>query len=150
MLALCFFFFFQAEDGIRDLYVTGVQTCALPIACYRRECGLRARQRAPENARPLSLYPVEESGARSFTVPFRGHSRSGDKQTRMLMPGVGRFHKHLLSKLRSPNRAIQLRPAWILISPTKHSRERARALEPKGAFSQRDRHTLIVATISRR
>src|SRR5256886_5467354 len=29
------FFFFQAEDGIRDLTVTGVQTCALPI------CGLR-------------------------------------------------------------------------------------------------------------
>src|SRR2546421_4264981 len=29
---LCgFFFFFQAEDGIRDLIVTGVQTCALPI-----------------------------------------------------------------------------------------------------------------------
>src|SRR2546430_8230464 len=27
-----FFFFFQAEDGIRDLTVTGVQTCALPIA----------------------------------------------------------------------------------------------------------------------
>src|SRR5206468_4402985 len=25
------FFFFQAEDGIRDLIVTGVQTCALPI-----------------------------------------------------------------------------------------------------------------------
>src|SRR2546430_4386782 len=28
------FFFFQAEDGIRDLTVTGVQTCALPI-CWR-------------------------------------------------------------------------------------------------------------------
>src|SRR5688572_32692173 len=27
----CLFFFFQAEDGIRDLTVTGVQTCALPI-----------------------------------------------------------------------------------------------------------------------
>src|SRR5204862_2379617 len=27
-----FFFFFQAEDGIRALYVTGVQTCALPIS----------------------------------------------------------------------------------------------------------------------
>src|SRR5215467_15542523 len=27
-----FFFFFQAEDGIRDYKVTGVQTCALPIA----------------------------------------------------------------------------------------------------------------------
>src|SRR2546429_857532 len=28
-----FFFFFQAEDGIRDVAVTGVQTCALPILC---------------------------------------------------------------------------------------------------------------------
>src|SRR5207248_4507559 len=27
-----FFFFFQAEDGIRDRTVTGVQTCALPIS----------------------------------------------------------------------------------------------------------------------
>src|SRR4030042_3671887 len=31
MLVLCLFFFFQAEDGIRDVAVTGVQTCALPI-----------------------------------------------------------------------------------------------------------------------
>src|SRR5688572_31107334 len=30
------FFFFQAEDGIRDLTVTGVQTCALPIFQSRR------------------------------------------------------------------------------------------------------------------
>src|SRR2546430_12300623 len=29
------FFFFQAEDGIRDLTVTGVQTCALPIFHWR-------------------------------------------------------------------------------------------------------------------
>ena len=28
------FFFFQAEDGIRDSPVTGVQTCALPISSY--------------------------------------------------------------------------------------------------------------------
>src|SRR2546430_16552493 len=28
----CIIFFFQAEDGIRDLTVTGVQTCALPIS----------------------------------------------------------------------------------------------------------------------
>src|SRR5256885_7498854 len=30
----CFFFFFQAEDGIRDYKVTGVQTCALPILAF--------------------------------------------------------------------------------------------------------------------
>src|SRR2546427_10179233 len=39
-----FFFFFQAEDGIRDLTVTGVQTCALPIwpnvqVCFNRPYG---------------------------------------------------------------------------------------------------------------
>ena len=31
MMCVMFFFFFQAEDGIRDYKVTGVQTCALPI-----------------------------------------------------------------------------------------------------------------------
>src|SRR5437660_2952880 len=37
-----FFFFFQAEDGIRDGHVTGVQTCALPISEPRVEMrGLR-------------------------------------------------------------------------------------------------------------
>src|ERR1017187_10877350 len=34
----CFIFFFQAEDGIRDTSVTGVQTCALPI---QAEDGIR-------------------------------------------------------------------------------------------------------------
>src|SRR5690606_37897167 len=32
VLCFVFFFFFQAEDGIRDFHVTGVQTCALPIS----------------------------------------------------------------------------------------------------------------------
>src|SRR2546430_7266118 len=39
---LLFFFFFQAEDGIRDLTVTGVQTCALPI--YLRHVHQRRRR----------------------------------------------------------------------------------------------------------
>src|SRR3712207_6076124 len=33
------FFFFQAEDGIRDIGVTGVQTCALPISHVRLHAG---------------------------------------------------------------------------------------------------------------
>src|ERR1041385_3078865 len=45
MCFLCFFFFFQAEDGIRDVAVTGVQTCALPIsyggAAGQNDFGLR-------------------------------------------------------------------------------------------------------------
>src|SRR5439155_10635258 len=39
------YFFFQAEDGIRDGHVTGVQTCALPISSRRkaRSRAMRAR-----------------------------------------------------------------------------------------------------------
>src|SRR3989440_11029001 len=48
MFCVLFFFFFQAEDGIRDLIVTGVQTCALPICgghCQRlcEDRNIRAR-----------------------------------------------------------------------------------------------------------
>src|SRR5205085_9326523 len=35
---LGYYFFFQAEDGIRDLTVTGVQTCALPILYFFSSC----------------------------------------------------------------------------------------------------------------
>src|SRR5687767_15436697 len=52
---MVFFFFFQAEDGIRDKLVTGVQTCALPICggndVPRRAAGLgagRARRGGPD------------------------------------------------------------------------------------------------------
>src|SRR5438132_10664141 len=50
------FFFFQAEDGIRDHCVTGVQTCALPISAPRRArarsrtCAALSIARAPEVA----------------------------------------------------------------------------------------------------
>src|SRR3712207_1476139 len=44
----CFFFFFQAEDGIRDIGVTGVQTCALPISLGSG--GMRSKVVAAEMA----------------------------------------------------------------------------------------------------
>src|SRR3712207_7222025 len=41
------FFFFQAEDGIRDIGVTGVQTCALPICVIAvTPCTFRGSPRA--------------------------------------------------------------------------------------------------------
>src|SRR2546427_2691329 len=46
VVSVIFFFFFQAEDGIRDLTVTGVQTCALPI-CRPLGHRLSARAFAP-------------------------------------------------------------------------------------------------------
>src|SRR3989441_1747666 len=46
-----FFFFFQAEDGIRDKLVTGVQTCALPIYLGSLKCqqNLAANRRCVRN-----------------------------------------------------------------------------------------------------
>src|SRR2546430_5399137 len=53
------FFFFQAEDGIRDLTVTGVQTCALPISAAWRDPARatpsgHATRRTPPRGAPLS------------------------------------------------------------------------------------------------
>src|SRR2546430_14562134 len=59
------FFFFQAEDGIRDLTVTGVQTCALPISSP-----------APGSVRCLQLLgrtwlaPIPESRDHPLHRPF--------------------------------------------------------------------------------
>src|SRR5215204_1393252 len=44
---MVFLFFFQAEDGIRDHCVTGVQTCALPISTARAS----SRRRSPRSCR---------------------------------------------------------------------------------------------------
>src|SRR5215467_2396361 len=55
-------FFFQAEDGIRDYKVTGVQTCALPISPgHTPELGHRLERRSP------AVGPVEL--ADHFEVP---------------------------------------------------------------------------------
>src|SRR5258708_9797789 len=46
------FFFFQAEDGIRDDLVTGVQTCALPISARQSKHRPDRRFNALENRTP--------------------------------------------------------------------------------------------------
>src|SRR5262249_58053634 len=62
------FFFFQAEDGIRDWSVTGVQTCALPIWPRRRLGLLRALP--ADLQRPLRQ-PVPADLQRQLPVPVR-------------------------------------------------------------------------------
>src|SRR3989475_11993967 len=82
-----FFFFFQAEDGIRDLTVTGVQTCALPIwilPLYYTERGgdlyfaseIKALLASGEVERALDPEGLDEVftfwAARPPRTPFRG------------------------------------------------------------------------------
>src|SRR5688572_31113231 len=70
------FFFFQAEDGIRDLTVTGVQTCALPI--YPLRGVVRRNQNGHEgHCTPRSADSLSES-ATALASPAADHSaRSG-------------------------------------------------------------------------
>src|SRR2546430_1894112 len=60
------FFFFQAEDGIRDLTVTGVQTCALPIS------------RSPSDRNTSA--PVRGRGAATVSDVFRSDGERADAE----------------------------------------------------------------------
>src|SRR6516162_11106392 len=82
---LFFFFFFQAEDGIRDYKVTGVQTCALPI-CRRRvrlNAGSAGFHKAPTRspARPIAIRssggPVPGDDVLLWVVDIRYTESSG-------------------------------------------------------------------------
>src|SRR2546421_8138687 len=64
---LLLFFFFQAEDGIRDLIVTGVQTCALPISADRDPHLARPRLETRPLARCRAWCPA--CGAKTRTHP---------------------------------------------------------------------------------
>src|SRR5216684_5811703 len=77
-----FFFFFQAEDGIRDVAVTGVQTCALPISGCSR--GLLQRSASPKKTRRAFALPyscarpppshLSTAGGPSFDYKITGKS----------------------------------------------------------------------------
>src|SRR2546429_7164376 len=64
-MADSYFFFFQAEDGIRDVAVTGVQTCALPISSRM----LRINKPAPTRATRDSAISETTSRLRSLFRP---------------------------------------------------------------------------------
>src|SRR2546429_2856479 len=61
-----FFFFFQAEDGIRDVAVTGVQTCALPISNIDT---LTLAWIFPAHVSAIKSTPLEVNGVLYFTTP---------------------------------------------------------------------------------
>src|SRR5260370_11008066 len=65
------FFFFQAEDGIRDSSVTGVQTCALPICNGTAATApqrLSAVAKSPLRSRPTILLRAEQRPSQ-FLIP---------------------------------------------------------------------------------
>src|SRR5256886_9429264 len=93
------FFFFQAEDGIRDLTVTGVQTCALPICAFEFDSG------------GASVGPVGTGGQ----IPRRGaerHWRPGDARLATRSGEIVRSDHH--GRVRSEERRVgkECRSRW--------------------------------------
>src|SRR5437762_13549468 len=74
-----FFFFFQAEDGIRDTSVTGVQTCALPI--WGGLSWLEAPAPRPGTPGPLTC-TVASRWATTFRSAMRSEERRVGKECR--------------------------------------------------------------------
>src|SRR2546425_8291405 len=72
-----FFFFFQAEDGIRDKLVTGVQTCALPISYQTRrvENGAGRLREALAAGAVDAVTFTSSSTARNFAELFTEEER---------------------------------------------------------------------------
>src|SRR5256885_12049443 len=81
----CSLFFFQAEDGIRDYKVTGVQTCALPIlALHQPHIGAQARQalrsrghlleRGGEDGAQRDVAGLHGMGTHHFGIAMRAHA----------------------------------------------------------------------------
>src|SRR5260370_18440016 len=71
-------FFFQAEDGIRDSSVTGVQTCALPISARTRTRAKRDRSvtwREGTNVKLRSRF----ARVRVRAAPIRGEARFAEE-----------------------------------------------------------------------
>src|SRR5947208_6925061 len=76
------YFFFQAEDGIRDDLVTGVQTCALPIWIAPRLSTAPARNNdcvTPKNPRSIKPRTCRWSGRYKGVPRVKGTSRRMDR-----------------------------------------------------------------------
>src|SRR5690606_39613651 len=85
------FFFFQAEDGIRDFHVTGVQTCALPISSLNAPTATRlavSKMRVPGPiraatlARPLASAALRRPSGERSTMGARSEERRVGKEGR--------------------------------------------------------------------
>src|SRR5256884_1989929 len=84
----CLFFFFQVEDGIRDVAVTGVQTCALPIFVRRGHPIMRRRSRRPGGVGGRRGRAVAGGAHRRTPPPLPRHP-GGDPTGQRLRPWRG-------------------------------------------------------------
>src|SRR3712207_125779 len=112
------FFFFQAEDGIRDIGVTGVQTCALPISdgVY-----LQARMEPRAECMPVPIGATPEGGKE--LVGFQVGLRESAQSWRELLVGLKARGLAVAPEPATGDGALGFRTALEEIFPaTRHQR----------------------------
>src|SRR6266568_5486072 len=116
---LCFFFFFQAEDGIRDGTVTGVQTCALPI--FTR---MGARIETTQGRAPLIVDGAGDLRGIEYALPVASAqvksavllaALNADGATTVIEPVPTRDHTELM--LEAAGARVRRRPASVSVEP---------------------------------
>src|SRR5258708_19014577 len=113
LYTLSVFFFFQAEDGIRDDLVTGVQTCALPISRKkaRWDCGGSALCCEPASivhlhriiARRRPVYPRLSRASLKLHTLLQDSGKTGSLWALALLP---------FRRVRKPDPTFVVRARW--------------------------------------
>src|SRR2546429_1569372 len=101
------FFFFQAEDGIREVAVTGVQTCALPISSAR-VAATAAKVRGPRPGPPRSGGSINAS---SPDWPSESTASVENRPALSLGPAAGANTRLAISL------ALKVASSWVIVSP---------------------------------
>src|SRR5690606_39811794 len=114
---LFYFFFFQAEDGIRDFHVTGVQTCALPISPSERGLGRRLPRRSGSVRHDPRSEPTRQ-------VVGRGSGRQG----------VETVGKRDVMEARDWDEKYREKPLLWSAEPNRFVEEEVSRLEPGSAL----------------
>src|SRR5437016_14299899 len=97
-----FFFFFQAEDGIRDWSVTGVQTCALPI--YSSDWNMSDILHTDEGADPEELVLRREDSKLLHEIL---HRLLSDFEWRVLAGyQLGKSYREIACELRCKTKSV--------------------------------------------
>src|SRR5216684_8041857 len=103
------FFFFQAEDGIRDVAVTGVQTCALPISGEAGQGVRMVRDNLAKTLREAGLHEIPALGR-----PFDPYQMDAVEHVTEKDSKDGFVKKVLRKGYRLHDRV--LRPAQVIVA----------------------------------
>src|SRR5687767_3421227 len=116
-------FFFQAEDGIRDKLVTGVQTCALPISFIQcsssEEIAVTTTEKLDSSASSPFIVPSAEQPVRGAPLVVSRTARTRERWSYPIEANMktksGTTMPAIFSACSAASRPAMLGPSWCLV-----------------------------------